>query len=30
MFLSLIVGVIGVVIAFISLVYEIKKRKERK
>ena len=30
MFISLIVGVIGVVIAFISLVYEIKKRKERK
>ena len=31
MFISLIVGVIGVVIAVISLAYEIKKkRKERK
>jgi hypothetical protein len=30
MFISLIVGMIGVVIAVISLVYEIKKRKERK
>ena len=31
MFLSLMVGVIGVVIAVISLFYEIKKkRKERK
>ena len=28
MFISLIVGVIGVVIAFISLVYEIKKKKK--
>ncbi len=28
MFISLIVGVIGVVVAIISLVYEIKKKKK--
>jgi hypothetical protein len=28
--ICLLVGVIGVIIAFISLIYEIKKRKEQK